>query len=47
MLFFNLEKHRVLPGHQSGTYEDENVVFLTFPQHVMAHYLRFLQLWRF
>jgi hypothetical protein len=38
-----LEKHRVFPGYQSGTYEDENVVFLTFPQHVMAHYLRFLQ----
>lgn len=22
-----LEKHRILPDHQSGTYEDENVVF--------------------
>lgn len=38
-----LEKHRIIPGHQNGTYEEQNVVLLTFPQHVMAHYLRFLQ----
>ncbi len=38
-----LEKHRILPGFQSGTYIDQNVVLLTFPQHVMAHYFRYLQ----
>jgi hypothetical protein len=38
-----LEKHRIVPGHANGEYSDENVVLLTFPQHVMAHYLRFLQ----
>ena len=38
-----LEKHRILPDHRSGTYDEENVILLTFPQHVMAHYIRFLQ----
>jgi hypothetical protein len=38
-----LEKHRILPGHQTGKYNEENVVLLTFPQHVMAHYIRYLQ----
>lgn len=38
-----LEKHRVVPGHENGNYTKENVLLLTFPEHVMAHSLRFLQ----
>jgi hypothetical protein len=38
-----LEKHRILPGYESGTYREDNTVLLTFPEHVHAHYLRFLQ----
>lgn len=38
-----LEKHRIVPGHENGKYEKENTLLLTFPEHVMAHYLRFLQ----
>jgi hypothetical protein len=38
-----LEKHRILPGHQGGTYVESNVVLVTFPEHVMAHYLQALQ----
>ena len=38
-----LEKHRILPGHEGGTYESANVVLVTFPEHIMAHYLRLLQ----
>jgi len=38
-----LEKHRVLPGHQNGKYDEKNIVLLTFSQHVMAHYIRYLQ----
>jgi hypothetical protein len=38
-----LEKHHILPKHQNGDDKPENIVLLTFPQHVMAHYLRFLQ----
>lgn len=38
-----LEKHRTVPGHENGKYEKENTLLLTFPEHVMAHHLRFLQ----
>lgn len=38
-----LEKHRIVPGHENGKYKKENTLLLTFPEHVMAHYLRFLQ----
>jgi len=41
--FIYLEKHRILPGHQGGTYDNTNVVLVTFSEHVMAHYLRTLQ----
>jgi hypothetical protein len=42
-VFLYLEKHRILPGHKKGKYNEQNVVLLTFSQHVIAHYLRFLQ----
>ena len=38
-----LEKHRILPGYESGCYSEDNIVLLTFAEHVLAHYLRFLQ----
>lgn len=38
-----LEKHRITPGYEGGTYETNNVILLTFPEHAMAHYLRYLQ----
>jgi hypothetical protein len=41
--FVYLEKHRVVPGHENGKYTTENTLLLTFQEHVMAHYLRFLQ----
>lgn len=38
-----LEKYRIFPGHEGGKYTQENILLLTFEEHVMAHYLRFLQ----
>ncbi len=38
-----LEKHRFVPGHEGGTYQKENVLLVTFAEHTMAHYLRYLQ----
>jgi hypothetical protein len=38
-----LEKHRIIPGHERGKYEKKNVILLTFAEHTMAHYLRYLQ----
>jgi hypothetical protein len=38
-----LEKHRIIPGYEGGNYMESNVVLLKFNEHVMAHYLRFLQ----
>ena len=32
-----LYKHRVVPGHMGGTYEEANVVLLTIQQHALAH----------
>jgi hypothetical protein len=40
---FYLEKHRILPGHQNGDYKENNIVLLTFHEHIMAHYFRYLQ----
>ena len=38
-----LEKHRILPQHAGGTYEnDENIVRCSFDDHRLAHYYRFL-----
>jgi hypothetical protein len=36
------EKHRIVPGHQKGTYNPTNVVFCTFQQHRLAHFYRYL-----
>lgn len=38
-----LEKHRIVPGHENGNYSNLNVVLLSFEEHIMAHYLRYLQ----
>lgn len=38
-----LEKHRIHPGHEGGTYKESNVVLVSFKEHIMAHYLRYLQ----
>ena len=38
-----LEKHRVDPAHEGGTYTNENTILLTFSEHTMARYLRYLQ----
>ena|ERR1051326_4627178 len=32
-----LHKHRIVPGHIGGTYEPNNVVILTIPEHAEAH----------
>jgi hypothetical protein len=37
-----LARHRILPGHQGGTYEEGNCTYLTHREHILAHYL----LWR-
>jgi len=37
-----LERHRILPKHQGGTYESANCTYLTRREHIIAHYL----LWR-
>lgn len=36
------EKHRIIPGHEGGLYEDENVVKCTFENHKLAHCYRWL-----
>ena len=35
-------RHRILPGHQGGTYIDTNCTYLTIREHIISHYL----LWR-
>lgn len=37
-----LEKHRILPGHQGGTYAEKNVVRCTLLEHKVAHLVRWL-----
>ncbi len=36
------EKHRVIPGHESGEYSESNVVKCSFENHKLAHYYRWL-----
>jgi len=36
------EKHRVIPGHESGKYSEGNVVKCSFDNHKLAHYYRWL-----
>lgn len=38
-----LEKHRIVPAHQGGTYSSENVIHITFEEHTLAHYYRYLE----
>mgnify|MGYP001551422609 CR=1 FL=1 len=36
------EKHRIVPGHSGGKYEDRNVVLVSFLDHCLAHFYRYL-----
>jgi hypothetical protein len=36
------EKHRIVPGHSGGKYSNENVVVVSFPDHCLAHFYRYL-----
>jgi len=38
--FDGCHKHRIIPGYEGGTYDENNVVFLTQKQHCLAHWLR-------
>jgi len=39
-----LYTHRILPGHAGGTYDDpNNLVRITYDEHKLAHFYRFLQ----
>jgi hypothetical protein len=37
-----LEKHRIVPKHAGGTYEEGNVLNITFKEHTLAHFYRYL-----
>nr|YP_636211.1 putative site-specific DNA endonuclease [Tupiella akineta]AAV80635.1 putative site-specific DNA endonuclease [Tupiella akineta] len=37
-----LEKHRIVPKHAGGTYEESNVLYITFKEHTLAHFYRYL-----
>lgn len=37
-----LYKHRILPGHKDGRYIPQNIVFVTYSEHCLAHFYRFL-----
>ena len=37
-----LYKHRILPGHSGGTYNTDNVIYLSYYFHAAAHYVRYL-----
>jgi hypothetical protein len=34
-----LHRHRIVPGHQGGTYAEDNCTYLTPREHVIAHFL--------
>jgi len=34
-----LARHRIVPAHQGGTYEDSNCTYLTHREHLIAHWL--------
>lgn len=36
------EKHRIVPGHEGGTYEPSNVVRVSFEEHCLLHFYRYL-----
>lgn len=37
-----LEKHRIVPKHDNGTYNSKNVIHITFREHTLAHFYRYL-----
>lgn len=37
-----LYKHRILPGHQGGKYIPQNVLLVTYKEHYLLHFYRFL-----
>lgn len=37
-----LHKHRVLPAHSGGVYEDHNVLYLSYRDHYLAHAYRYV-----
>lgn len=38
-----LFRHRILPAHQGGTYQDkDNILYISYKDHVLAHYYRYL-----
>jgi hypothetical protein len=39
-----LEKYRIIPGHDGGTYSSSNVLLCTFKEHTLAHFYRYLSL---
>jgi len=36
------EKHRIVPGHSGGKYENGNIVLVSFLDHCLAHFYRYL-----
>lgn len=34
-----LERHRIIPRHQGGTYKENNCTYLTRREHIIAHWL--------
>jgi hypothetical protein len=36
------EKHRIVPGHSGGKYNKDNVVLVSFSDHCLAHFYRYL-----
>jgi hypothetical protein len=37
-----LERHHIIPKHAGGTNQPENLIDLSFLDHTLAHYYRFL-----
>lgn len=37
-----VEKHRIIPGHSGGKYIDDNIVLVSFSEHCLAHFYRYL-----
>ena len=37
-----LEKHRIILGHSNGKYEFSNIIMITFEDHTLAHFYRYL-----
>ena len=38
-VYSGLQRHRILPKHQGGTYVDSNCTYLTHREHIIAHWL--------